>query len=692
MKTPGKAMRLRALALLVALAGSAAAQTWEQTAWIDTTYYRADFRAVEAGEAVLSVAAADRYTIWLNGDEVGADSVWSRAASYDVALVNSTNRLAIRVVNEGRGSGLGVLALVSGDSLRVETTANAALTPWYWSGESQAGEEWTTARVNNQSTWGPVQGGDLNKGGIEGLPDTTVQVIAGLAGGIDVGHLAGALALGPAAGVNLARGRPSNEPDVTDGIPTTSWDPPTNAVNYFAAVDLQARRRVDRVRILTRGPGASQYEANAVRGYSVQVSDDQITWAEVAEVRDIEEYAWSEARFEPVSARHVRIVIVELDPTTSPRVAEMEVFGVGYRREGVYTSEPAALAAAAAGVNPGRLTWEGATPVGTALSVQVRTAMGADELDDPEAGWGEPMPPSGSQYPGREPAALIQYRVTMTSEDGVATPSFGGLRLEYDGERPVSGARAHVTPRRVPMGVDTTFTYAIQLEHGTGDVGVERLELVVPGRAGLDESAPVAALVDHWQSTPEVLTLIFSPPLTDVEELQIPIRTRTHAALHAFRAYLYGPGSDNPLNAIESDGVDPVSGEPLSWTVSASTSAPRVLSRVTARPPVLTPNGDGVNDVTVIEFELSRLDVERQVEIRICDLGGAVVRRLAPVDLAAGEYPTASSAGPGGDPPGQWDGRDDSGRPVPPGLYVYRIDVDLDGGDESAAGVVGVAY
>lgn len=39
-----------------------------------------------------------------------------------------------------------------------------------------------------------------------------------------------------------------------------------------------------------------------------------------------------------------------------------------------------------------------------------------------------------------------------------------------------------------------------------------------------------------------------------------------------------------------------------------------------------------------------------------------------------------------------WDGRDDQGRVVPPGIYLYQIEVNAEAGVERRQGVVQVAY
>ena len=96
---------------------------------------------------------------------------------------------------------------------------------------------------------------------------------------------------------------------------------------------------------------------------------------------------------------------------------------------------------------------------------------------------------------------------------------------------------------------------------------------------------------------------------------------------------------------------------------------------------VTTPNGDGINDVAIIHYNLLSLSTSRPVEVALYDLSGRRVRVFFAGDEANGRYTDKV-----------WDGRDDQGQPVPPGLYVARVFVAGDSGDAEQSRVVGVAY
>ncbi|MBQ34747.1 MAG: hypothetical protein CME04_00005 [Gemmatimonadaceae bacterium] len=129
---------------------------------------------------------------------------------------------------------------------------------------------------------------------------------------------------------------------------------------------------------------------------------------------------------------------------------------------------------------------------------------------------------------------------------------------------------------------------------------------------------------------------------------------------------------------LDADDEDDFSGTTV---LSPTLIGGRLLDRVTVAPNPFTPNGDGLNDETTVEYNLLSLSADRRVEIYIFDLSGRRVRTLHDGFEANGRYEDK-----------RWNGRDDAGRLVPPGLYVARLAVEGDAIQDDKAVVIGVAY
>lgn len=107
-----------------------------------------------------------------------------------------------------------------------------------------------------------------------------------------------------------------------------------------------------------------------------------------------------------------------------------------------------------------------------------------------------------------------------------------------------------------------------------------------------------------------------------------------------------------------------------------------VVEKMQISPNPFTPNGDAVNDETTISFSLFKVHALRPVSVHIYSLDG---RRLRTIERAVS----------GGAQQFNWDGRDDNGALVVPGLYIAQVDVETDA--EGVSGqklvqLVGVAY
>jgi hypothetical protein len=100
--------------------------------------------------------------------------------------------------------------------------------------------------------------------------------------------------------------------------------------------------------------------------------------------------------------------------------------------------------------------------------------------------------------------------------------------------------------------------------------------------------------------------------------------------------------------------------------------------------PVITPNGDGVNDQLRVRFTLLKVLEERPLHVELFDLSGRLAGRAQPVfgqqtvQTGVLEY--------------TWDGRHPSGELAPPGVYLCRVKVEADQRDDLYVRLVHVVY
>ena len=79
------------------------------------------------------------------------------------------------------------------------------------------------------------------------------------------------------------------------------------------------------------------------------------------------------------------------------------------------------------------------------------------------------------------------------------------------------------------------------------------------------------------------------------------------------------------------------------------------------------------------------MSAARDLQLSIYDISGRMVRQLDRQSAIRGLF---------GERPGDpvWDGLDDGGRKVAPGIYLYQISVEADTGKEAEMGTISVVY
>jgi len=689
METRGRILSVALAATLLCL-GAVGADEWSDSQWERTLYYRYTFTPPASGSATLRVTAVDDYQVFFNGSNAGSDSEWTTMDEYSVNLGSGANDVAIQVNNGGKGQGSGLILEIQSDDGTWTSNTSGLNEVWRWTEVAQTGTGWTTADVSEDEAWTPVQGGNLDRAAIRtasiGWKDSLdAEVVAGFPGDIDIGRSELGITLRNVDGENLALNKPSsNRPDVFDGDPSTDWNINTDGVNTAATVDLLTPRLVNEVRVLTKGDNAEDFEENSIRGYAVEVSNDGFQWTEMGALSNIEQFERTAVKLDPLFVRFVRVRISQVRPLRRSRIAEIQVFGEGAVPTGAFVSEALNLGQAGP-KNFGQVRWVGATPEGSTISLQFRSAD--QDNENSWSDWSEEITDLTAELVVPEPRNLLQYRVNMTSEFEDSPPRLDTLHIDFTDTFPVSEALSWVIPNDAVLGRDTTFVYTLDLAFEAADAGVNRLIVSTPSLAqGVVSTLPDGVtLSGNPIISSEGIELVFSSPWSADGQLTLEFKAILLTNEFHFATQLFAADSEDVLNGAEN-----TSGG-RSWSVRATDVTGPLLSQVKINPPVFSPNGDGQFDGTVVEFTLARVSEPQTIDISILDLSGRVVRSIKP-KLIGGQYLRPPSDNRVTRAPGYWDGRDDEGNTVPPGIYLVRVKARFDRGDETRVRPVAVAY
>jgi len=504
------------------------------------------------------------------------------------------------------------------------------------------------------------------------------------------------LALTSFSGINLAFGAVAvagennltGSRSVTDGDVNTEWrfNNQAEVLGKWIKIDLGGDRGVSRVRILP-GKTINQRPLFFLKGYRIEVaqeetSDDWILVAQQVEstestVDTSADSTWIETDGAgaplPVLGRYVRMKITREDPPNWVTIGEVEVFGEGYRASGYYESE---MFDAGSMVNFGQVLFAGGEPEGTGLQVQFRTSMDG-EMWEPwyrVAEWALTRGNQGVILEEPEPAQFLQYRVRLETHHPLRTAWLEKVTVEYDEvllARSVTGA---ITPRSPVLGEETEFTYSFDTEVEEGDLGFDRVWIGLPGEVKEVRVDGMVLPEDGYEASwsSEGLEVV----LTSVYQMIRSGRLEVVFAGVLLRPTLAVRAAVGWGEAINFQNVRPAEEE--GWTLVGKGIIKRTLPRDGI---VVHPNPFNAGRGAVqIRIDLAKVQMTKPVHARIFDLSGRRVRTLWD-----GEPMTA------GRKQLEWDGRDEGGRLVIPGIYLLRVEVEADVGDVWL-GTIGVVY
>ena len=209
----------------------------------------------------------------------------------------------------------------------------------------------------------------------------------------------------------------------------------------------------------------------------------------------------------------------------------------------------------------------------------------------------------------------------------------------------------------------------------TEDSGFDILRFDLPSKASAVEVHMGGTHIEPSSIAIRADTLqIGLPRAITADSVQISFTTRV---VHNATLFSLDLGSSSHPDLWQS--VEPMTRRANIVMLPELTGTTQLIDDLSISSPVLTPNGDGINDAVVIRFVAFKVE-QRTPQGRIFDLAGRPVSELAPptIDGVAHVF--------------TWNGRVAQGDLVPPGTYLCHIDLGADAGDDTALRTIGVAY
>ncbi len=426
------------------------------------------------------------------------------------------------------------------------------------------------------------------------------------------------------------------------------------------------------------------------------------------------------------------VAIRPLDPERDWELAEFEIYGSGYVTRTTYRTaildfdDPVAWS---------KIRWQGDVPEGTQLFLRTRTgntpqphiyrilgASGAlqlstlDEyenqlqlrrwddisLDYDNENWSQWSAPyefsaglrdstleTGSWDDGTlvlspSPARYFQLEVVMLANRDV-TPRLDAVELLFSESPVAQEVIGEIWPNQTGSFEAETFTYVVNPLLRDDEHGFDRLEIFTQIPAESVRSVLVDGEEMLERFPPEILDdrlVVGFERLQGLADNEKRIEVIFDVKVLRFGAEFTGSVFDSAEPELKQQ-IQPgnasfrFSGDALSVRTPMGGD---LISSFQAVPATFTPNGDGVNDRVNIQYELRDLETPRQITFKIYDLAGRLVRQVVSADTRSGSFAH------------EWNGTDEGGELVPPGTYLYQLDLQTDKGNEVATGTLSVAY
>ena len=285
---------------------------------------------------------------------------------------------------------------------------------------------------------------------------------------------------------------------------------------------------------------------------------------------------------------------------------------------------------------------------------------------------------------GNKPRRYVQFKAEFASN----LESSGRLNyLQFSVAIPplASEALAEIAPNQASAGEATSFTYKIKPNLEGADLGFDSIAIDTPARPISVDAVRVggvAAVFDVFAI--DETGFVVRIPRVDIQQTEELIEVDFQAEVFKFGTVFSGRVFNSEMSEEVHQALTPGNADDLfdgdALRVDLVGLDSKTIQSMQISSPVLTPNGDGINDAIAIEYDLLNLVGGVPATIEVYGLSGRKLSSVPAASVESGRFTT------------EWDGRDNTGKVLPPGMYILRLQVEADRATDSVERIVSLAY